>query len=172
MDKITEIILEVEKLKANQSFQAAIEYLEHHIVDFHNDYRLYEELADIYLFKGELDKGLKSINFALSLNKESATGCYLKGFILLSQDKVSDAIKLLEKSNELLGNNSEVLRNLGWAYTLEGQTPKGIVILKRALNLAPGDELISEDLAMALIGAGEITEGNDLLRKIGKKIMT
>jgi Flp pilus assembly protein TadD len=90
----------------------------------------------------------------------------------LSQDKVVDAIKLLEKSNELLWNNSEVLRNLGWAYTLKGQTEKGIIILKRALNLAPDDELITEDLAMALIWAWEITQWNDLLKKIGKKIMS
>jgi Flp pilus assembly protein TadD len=72
----------------------------------------------------------------------------------------------------LLWNNSEVLRNLGWAYTLKGQTEKGIIILKRALNLAPDDELITEDLAMALIWAWEITQWNDLLKKIGKKIMS
>jgi tetratricopeptide (TPR) repeat protein len=171
MDKITDIVIEIEKLKADQKFSTAIELLEKSIIQYNDDYRLYEELSDIYLFKGELDKALKSINHAISLNKESATG-YLKGFILLSQDKVTDAIKYLEKSNELLWNNSEVLRNLGWAYTLEGHTEKGILILKRALNLAPGDELITEDLAMALIGFGKITEWNDLLKKIWKKIMS
>ena len=172
MNKITDIVMEVEKLKANQKFSQAIEILEKSIITYNDDYRLYEELSDIYLFQGELDKALKSINHSLSLNKESATGCYLKGFILLSKDKVSEAIKYLEKSNELLWNNSEVLRNLGWAYTLEGKTQKGIIILKRALNLAPGDELITEDLAMAIIGAGEVTEWNNLLKKLGKKIMT
>lgn len=172
MNKITDIVMEVEKLKANQKFTQAIEILEKSIVEYNDDYRLYEELSDIYLFQGELDKALKSINHAMSLNKASATGCYLKGFILLSKDKVSEAIKYLEKSNELLWNNSEVLRNLGWAYTLEGKTQKWIIILKRALNLAPGDELISEDLAMALIWAGEVTEWNNLLKKLGKKIMT
>ena len=67
-----------------------------------------------------------------------------------------------------MGNNSEVLRNLGWAYTMVGQTDRGITILKRALNIAPEDELITEDLAMALIGSGHITEGNSLLKRIGK----
>jgi tetratricopeptide (TPR) repeat protein len=102
MNKITDIVVEIEKLKADQKFGAAIELLEKSIIEYNTDYRLYEELSDIYLFKGELDKALKSINHAISLNKESATGCYLKGFILLSQDKVADAIKHLEKSNELL----------------------------------------------------------------------
>jgi hypothetical protein len=39
-------------------------------------------------------------------------------------------------------------------------------MLKRALNISPEDDLITEDLAMALIGSGEITEGNLLLKKI------
>ncbi len=172
MDTIKELVLQIEALKSEQKFQEAIELLESNIAKHNNDYRLYEELADIYLYKGELDKAIKSINFALSLNAESATGSYLKGFILLSQDKVVDAIEFLETSNNLLGNNSEVLRNLGWAYTLNGENERGVSILKRALNIAPGDDLITEDLAMALIGMWEITEGNNLLKKIGKKIMT
>jgi hypothetical protein len=52
MNKITEIVVEIEKLKAEQKYTAAIELLEKSIVEYHSDYRLYEELADIYLFKG------------------------------------------------------------------------------------------------------------------------
>ena len=58
----------------------------------------------------------------------------------------------------MMGNNAEVLRNLGWAYTMLGETQRGITMLKRALNLSPDDELITEDLAMALIGVGEIQQ--------------
>jgi len=36
------------------------------------------------------------------------------------------------------------------------QHERGIIILKRALNISPEDELITEDLAMALIGTGDI----------------
>ncbi|MCH2188211.1 hypothetical protein MK079_00075 [Candidatus Gracilibacteria bacterium] len=172
MDQIQNLIVEIEELKNEQKFSRAIELLEKSIMRYHSDYRLYEELADIYLYRGELDKGLKSANFALDLNEDSATGNYLKGFILLSQDKVREAIFYLEKSNKMLGNNPEVLRNLGWAYTMIHQSERGISLLKRALNLAPGDELISEDLAMALIGIGKIAEGNTLLQKIGKNIVT
>ncbi len=171
MNIIKELILEIENLKANQKFSKAIELLEQNIIIHNSDYRLYEELADIYLYKGELNKWLKSINFALTLNKESATGNYLKWFILLSKDKIKESIQFLEKSNSMLWNNSEVLRNLWWAYTMIGETSRGITILKRALNLAPDDELITEDLAMALIGMWEVHEWNSLLQKIGKKTM-
>lgn len=169
MDKIKNIIIEIEKLKTEQKFSKAIELIERNIILYNWDYRLYEELADIYLYKWELSKALKSVNFALELNKESATWNYLKWFILLSQDKVQDSIKFLEKSNTIMWNNSEVLRNLGWAYTMLWESDKWIAILKRALVIAPNDELITEDLAMALIWIWKVTEWNWLLKKIWKK---
>lgn len=168
MDNIREIVIEVEKLKQSKKFSQAIELLESSLGKYADDYRLYEELADIYLYNGSLPKSMRAINFALNLHPESATGNYLKGFILLSQDKVLEALKYLETSNRMMGNNAEVLRNLGWAYTMLWKTERWITILKRALNISPEDELITEDLAMALIGIWDIQQGNILLKKIGK----
>jgi hypothetical protein len=73
---------------------------------YSDDYRVYEEIADIYLYEWSLNQAAKAVNFALSLNRDSATGNYLKGFILLSNEKPFDAIKFLEKSNSLMGNNA------------------------------------------------------------------
>ena len=169
MNHIKDIITQVENFKLSQQFDDAISLLQTSIVKYNSDYHLYEELADIYLYQGKLDKANSAIDFALKLNSESATGNYLKWFILLSNDSIDIAINYLKKSNILMANNAEVLRNLGWAYTLTGEHHKGITILKRALNLSPEDELIVEDLAMALIGSWEIQSGNNLLQKIGKK---
>ncbi len=168
MDEIRNIILKVEDLKNDKNFSEAIALLQKTLFKFSDDYRLYEEMADIYVYMGENEKAYSALDFALTLNKESATGNYLKWFLLLGEDKIAEAIKFLEESNKIYGNNAEVLRNLGWAYTMSGQHERGIVILKRALNLSPEDELITEDLAMALIGTGEILEGNKLLKKIWK----
>lgn len=152
----------------DKKFEEAIHILEGSIGKYADDYRLYEELADIYLYMWDTAKAMKAVDFALNLNTESATGNYLKGFLLLSQDKVLEALRYLEMSNTIMGNNAEVLRNLGWAYTMLGQSQRWITILKRALNISPEDELITEDLAMALIWNGDITQGNVLLKKIGK----
>lgn len=168
MDKIRDIVIRVESLKQEKKFTDAIALLESSLGRHADDYRLYEELADIYLYNGNLVKSIRAVNFALSLNPESPTGNYLKWFVLLSQDKVTEAINFLELSNRMMGNNAEVLRNLGWAYTMLWETERGIVMLKRALNISPEDELITEDLAMALIGIWEIQQGNTLLKKIGK----
>jgi hypothetical protein len=51
MDKIKEIIIEVERLKAEQKFTKAISIIEDGLVSYSSDYRLYEELADIYLYR-------------------------------------------------------------------------------------------------------------------------
>lgn len=169
MDKIREIILEIEKLKQTQKYKDAISLIENSLVKYNSDYRLYEELADIYLFMWELNKAMKSINFALDINSESATWNYLKWFILLSKEEAENAIPYLEKSNKLIWNNPEVLRNLGWAYTIVWDSDKWIMILKRALNISPNDEFITEDLAMALIWIWEISEWNWLLKTIWKK---
>ena len=128
-----------------------------------------EELADIYLYLWDIDKANNAIDFALNINTESATWNYLKWFVILSEWKDLElAIKYLEKSNSLMPNNPEVLRNLWWAYTSNKQITKGIFILKRALNIHPNDFLITEDLAMALISNWDLKEWNELLKKIWK----
>ncbi len=170
MDYIQSLIEDIEILKQEQNFEEAIEILEQNIPKYHKEHRLYEELADIYLYQDEIVKAEKSVNFALKINKNSPTWNYLKWFIMLSKSKVDEAIKFLLKSNSNMWNNSEVLRNLWWAYNMKWETEKWISILKRALNISPEDVLITEDLAMALISAGELDKWNVLLKRIWKEI--
>lgn len=163
MDKIQDILNKAEILKSKENFREATKILEDAIIKYNNEYKLYEELADIYLYKWELEKAAKSADFALEISPDSATWNYLKWFILLSDNKISSAIQFLEKSNSIMKNNPEVLRNLWWAYTISSQTIKWIIILKRALNIAPKDELITKDLAIALIWEWKVKEWNKLL---------
>jgi hypothetical protein len=51
MDKIKELILHIESLKNDQRFNDAIKILEDSLIKYNGDYRLYEELSDIYLYK-------------------------------------------------------------------------------------------------------------------------
>jgi len=50
-----------------------------------------------------------------------------------------------------------------------GNPSKGVAVMKRALNLAPDDELIMEDLGVTLISEGSIEEGASMLKKAGKE---
>ena len=167
-DSIEQIILEIETLKFKWEISKAISILENHIIEYNDDYRFFEELGDIYLAEWILDKSEKAVDFALKLNPESATWNYLKGFLLINAEEPKKAIPFLEKSNKLMPNNSEVLRNLGYAYAISWKYEKWIYILKRAQFLNPDDSLIKEDLAMALIWSGEILEWNAILRQVKK----
>jgi tetratricopeptide (TPR) repeat protein len=167
-DKLKDLILQIEKVKIWNNFKEASKLIEEAIIKYSDDYRLYEEMADVSIYLWNIKKAEKSIDYALDINPESATWNYLKWFILLTEDNFTDSLTYLEKSNKLLWNNAEVLRNLGWAYTMNNQVEKGITILKRALNLSPWDKLITEDLAMALIWKGEIDLWNKLLEEIQK----
>ena len=101
MDQIRNILLEVEELKTKKQFQECISLLQRSLTKYSDDYRLYEELADIYLYTNNNEKAIAAIDFSLTLNPKSATGNYLKGFILLGQDKVTESISYLETSNSL-----------------------------------------------------------------------
>ncbi|MDD2515858.1 MAG: tetratricopeptide repeat protein [Candidatus Gracilibacteria bacterium] len=161
-------IMEIENLKNAGKYKEAVAKTQEYLIKYTDDYRLYEELADIYIFTGNIKKAKSAAESALKLNKESATGNYLLGYIYVTDGEFEKGIEHLEKSNNLFPNNPEVLRNLGWGYNMLGQRKKGIMILKRALNIAPDDKFIMEDLGVALSADGSFEEGAVYLKQAGR----
>ncbi len=164
-----EYIAHIEELKGNARYEEAKSFIQDLLFQNSDDYRLYEELADIALSEGDMDRAESLVAFAQNLNTESSTGLYLRGYIAVSKGKFKEGVKLLEEANKLFGNNAEILRNLGWGYLMIGKTTKGILILRRALNITPDDTLIMEDLGVALISNGETQAGEELLRSAGRE---
>jgi Flp pilus assembly protein TadD len=169
VDTLVRHIGEIEDLKYAGKYEEARKRVESYLLRYADDYRLYEELADISLYEGDLERAETSMEAARRLHPESATGTYLMGYILLSKGHFDEGVSLLERANVLFPNNPEILRNLGWGYTVLGKANKGIILLERALNLAPEDALIMEDLGVALISDGQLSEGEAFLRKAGKE---
>lgn len=163
------IIDHVEELKAQKRYTEAREMLEWAIARYTNRYELYEELADVYIYEGAYDKATRALDYSETLEKNSSTGLYLRGYMALINNDFSQAISFLERSNIVSPNNPEVLRNLGWAYTMVGDIRKGIILLQRALIIAPEDELIMEDLGVALLTQGNIQEARKYLVQIGRE---
>ncbi len=158
-------IMEIETLKNSWKYKEAIAKTQEYLVKYTDDYRLYEELADIYIFMWNLKKAESAAESALKLNPESATWNYLLWYIYVTEWEFEKWINNLEKSNGLFPNNPEVLRNLGWWYNMLGQRKKWIMILKRALNIAPDDKFIMEDLGVALSADGSFEEWAVYLKK-------
>ncbi len=160
---------QIEAMKEDKRYDDALRFIEGCLAKNIDDYRLYEELADVYLYKNDPDKALDAAQYAHKLFPESSTGLYLLGYVAVTKGDWLEGIRLLEKSNALQPNAPEVLRNLGWAYVQVAEHKKGEMILKRALNLAPDDDLIMEDLGMALLAGGDFYAGAMWLKKAGRE---
>ncbi len=164
---IETIIETIESLKHESRYHEAKETALSALTKHTDDYRLYEELADIYLFEQNLEKAEEVISYARALHPDSGTGIYLEGFIAVAKGDFDNAIDILGKANTLIPNNAEIIRNLGWAYVMKWQIPRGIILLKRAYTLAPDDTTIINDLGIALMASGAEDEARVLFEKIG-----
>jgi len=49
-DKLKSLILEIEKIKLTNDFKKAYNLIEESIIKYNDDYRLYEELADVSIY--------------------------------------------------------------------------------------------------------------------------
>ncbi len=171
---IQEIILSIEVAKQENNYPQARTIALEALKDYTDDYRLYEELADIYLFEGNLEKADEVLTIARELHPESGTGMYLDGYIATAKGEFDRAIETLSKANIDMPNNAEILRNLGWAYVMTfnkeentSNLSKGLLLLRRAHILAPDEPMIINDLSVALIAAGKEEEAKEVLAKLG-----
>lgn len=163
------IIETIESLKQEGDYmwarQTAIEALKQHT----DDYRLYEELADIYLFENDIQNADAVLQVARTLHPSSGTGMYLDGYIATVKWEFDRAIEILEQANKDLPNNAEILRKLWWAYFMQSNNPKWLALLRRAYSLAPEESMIINDLAVVLMTSGEEDEARKVLWTIGQE---
>lgn len=151
MNPVDNIIEQIEKSKQDGDYDTALKIALKGLNSHMNDYRFYEELADIYIFQENLEKAEEVIRYARELHPTSGTGIFLEWYILTEKWDFEKAIKTLEKANEMFPNNAEIIRNIGWCHIMLGSMQKGIALLRRARGLAPDDEKIAHNLATALM---------------------
>ena len=163
------IIDQVEYLKWQQQYIEARKLLEGAIAKYGDRYELYEELADVYIYEWSFQKAQKALDYAETLESGSSTWLYLRGYISLIKNDFHPAVDYLERSNLKSPNNPEVLRNLGWAYTMIWDVKKWIILLERALTISPDDILIMEDLGVALLTQWKISEAHVYLTRVGRE---
>ncbi len=74
---LDDIISRIEELKSESKYTEARQTALQALSKYTDDYRIYEELADIYIFEENLDKAEEVIGYARALHPESGTGAYL-----------------------------------------------------------------------------------------------
>lgn len=164
---LDDIIDRIEDLKSQSKYSEARDTALQALTKHTDDYRIYEELADIYLFEEDLDKAEEVINYARALHPNSGTGAYLEWYIAAARWDFDRAIDILDAANKAFPNNAEIIRNLGWSYTMKGDISRWLLLLRRAHSLAPNDMMIINDLWVALIASGNEDEAKVLFEKNG-----
>ncbi len=167
---IEDIIIAIEELKSESKYNEARETALQALTKYTDDYRIYEELADIYIFEENLDKAEEVIGYARALHPDSGTGAYLEGYIAAARWDFDRAITILTIANSKFPNNAEIIRNLGWSYVMRGEIARGLWLLRRAYALAPTDMMIINDLGVALMASGKEEEARELFEKNGHTV--
>lgn len=167
---LDDIISRIEELKSESKYTEARQTALQALSKYTDDYRIYEELADIYIFEENLDKAEEVIGYARALHPDSGTGAYLEWYIAAARGDFDRAISILTVANTKFPNNAEIIRNLGWSYVMRGEISRWLGLLRRAHALAPTDMMIVNDLWVALMASGEEDEARELFEKHGHTV--
>ena len=96
-------------------------------------------LAEIDLNKKEFDKAEKAINEILTANSDFVDASLLKARLFLMQNKVDDAIELLNKTVWTKNDSDQAYMLLGQAYSLNKDQKQADKNFKQALELNPAN---------------------------------
>jgi tetratricopeptide (TPR) repeat protein len=122
-----------------------------------NFYRGYYLIADYYYQVGELTKADININKALGLCKEEQKRkvLVLKGMILISQQKYSEAEKLFTGMRKEYGDGYDILTGLGHICNARKEYGKAMEYFQKAVGSKEKGWRIGTYLGMAWVRANE-----------------
>jgi tetratricopeptide (TPR) repeat protein len=123
------------------------------------------EEADSLLRKKRASKAAVVVKEAIKDHPKEPYLYYLLGIARMKCGKFFLAKRALEKANELLPQNPENLRSLGWVKIMLGELEEGRNNLRDAINLDLTNYLAYIDLAMSYFNYFEFKEGFEWLER-------
>lgn len=166
---VIDMLVQAEDKKISGDFSEAIKALQKIIMHEPNCFEAYEEMGDCYISLRELDKAIKALNQALKINKKSANGHYLLGFLYSLEQKWEASVEELEKADGFSPNHPEILRCLGWSFHNHNRrSQQGLAILERSNNLAPDDPNILCDLGVCHMNSNNTEKARSIFEKVLK----
>ena len=166
---VYDMLEQAEQLKAEGNFDAALEILNHIILDQPECYEAYEEIGDNLLSLRKVARAERALQQALKRKPDSANAHYLMGFLYSLQQRWDHSIQELEEADKLFPNHPEILRCLGWAIYNSSRRAQGIAVLERSQSLSPGDLNIMCDLGVCHMNNGHFEDAHKQFEKIIKK---
>jgi Flp pilus assembly protein TadD len=121
--------------------------------------------ADFLLGQGRASEAVSELKEAMKFSQNESYLHYLLGVARLKCGRFFLAKQALEKANQLLPENAENLRTLGWAMVMLGDLEQGRKNLRESINLDLTNPLAYLDLAMSHLLNFEFEQGLDWMER-------
>ncbi len=120
-------------------------------------------LGELYLFRGEFERGVKEFLTEISISPASALAYYKLGDGYSRLGDWERAIPALQKSVWLNASNSGPFILLGKGYLQRKELGNAEGMLKRAIAMDPGNSSAHYLLGQTLVQEGKVEEGRAIL---------
>jgi cellulose synthase operon protein C len=121
-------------------------------------------LAEVYLTMREVDDAKEHLRRALKDQPDRPALHYLLGLAYTLQNQLKRSLSEFEAALHERPENAEYLRALGWSTFNSGDREKGLLILIKALRIAPQEVRILNDLAVCYLGVADFCLARKYLR--------
>lgn len=115
-------------------------------------------MAVVYISKGEIDKAAEYLGRALEVRPEDAEANNNMGFLLANQGKLDEATEFYQRAIKAKPNYSSAYVNLGNIYVSKGDFQKAIEYYRKAISFNPYDAAGHGNLGYALYRLGKTEE--------------
>jgi tetratricopeptide (TPR) repeat protein len=135
--------------KSAKNYKQAIYYYNEILLKIESSSSLYSEIlyrrGSSYERMGDYKNSDKDLLNSLKINPNDAyTLNYLAYSWLERKYKIDTALRMLEKAYEAKRNDPYIIDSIGWAYYLLDDYTKAENLLKRAVELMPGDPIVND----------------------------
>lgn len=131
-------------------------------------YGIYERIAYLYVNKKNYIKSLQYLDKALSKNKKSNYGNYLKGWILYEKERYNDAQKFLLKAEKYGCKYCDLFAKLSYIFCIEKEYKTSLEYANKALLIDSNNAYANYRKGWALYKLTQYDKAKEYLLKAEK----
>jgi predicted O-linked N-acetylglucosamine transferase (SPINDLY family) len=134
-----------------------------------DDFNSANNLGNLLRKQGRLNDALPWLDLARRLQPQSAQANGNFAMLLSDLGRYGEAVQFAQLAVQLEPAGAHWWRALGVAERLRGNTSPAVAALRRAVALAPADDLALSELCVALIEDGAVEEARTLFARLPKE---
>jgi len=148
----------ISSLRLLGRYDKGIEEGKRFLKTFPTDHTILNELAELYLFKKEVDKALEVLTTSLRVEKVNPKAFLQMGVIYIIKEDFQEAGNFLEKALKINPNLSKLHFHLAQVEEARGNIEKAVEHYRKELEIYPRDFKSAYNLAEALRNRGQYEE--------------